>query len=369
MKPNLAVLITGQYRMGQAIYSPLSSFSEFESTVFISTWSSIGSKLNGWVAPPQLRRVLGRAISLAQPTELIGDFSVIERFIPDFFSDFRYAISHQKIDANALGAITPHVDIETQSLFVDTLHSAYRKSSIRFIHYKLARALNMVLDFEKSSGKTFDFIVRMRPDILPLKKVNIPRHSGIFEVDWVGPVSTGGIVRCGDNFILGTRDVVFSLVEHLRETIYDRHLAEIHSALGEFAQRHSLEPHRIVAPIADDVWPRDKFIDALRRKAQADANDGVAAEFLSCTLVLLALEEGHLPQAEKALETIPENAWSKPPVLLARGAVLLARRQTDEADALLAMLDEQANDPATPHASFYRDGLRDERQSARLSPL
>lgn len=329
---SVAVLVTGEIRNCRTALGTLPEL-EQGSDSFISVWQRVGCKIEGWIGPWQVERLLDDAIAMSLPAALSG-LHRLERFLPDFFQHLR-SFDHGSVSARDFASFSRHVDVEDQRLHVETLAAPAYKTNARFIHYKLARALSMMRLAEQERGKHFDFVMRVRPDLEYLPGWNGEFQLGEIGLDWFkhDPLSKGH--TAGDNAIVAARDVMIALEEHLRSAIYERGCMNIHAMLAEFVTSQGLAVRELIIEIGSDRWSPHAFRSHLAERALMPGGE-LAAEFLSCIRAHDEIDAGLLEQAEDTLNNV-KNA-SASPALLARGRLALARSEMEEVDRLINKL-------------------------------
>jgi len=333
MEASLAVLVTGEVRGGQPLLSDAGRLAPPKARTFFSVWNKVGRKLDGWIGPWQLWRVLGKDVANSVPQSLIGT-GVLERFLPGFFDALRAEVGQRTVDRAAMDAISPYVDIEDQALFVEILPPESRGCNARLIHYKLARALAMMRLAEEAAGTEFKNVMRIRPDAKALPDYQDDFAADEFYTDWKRSDPSEGSLLIGDNAILARREVIVGLCEYLRHLIYDQIRGNIHDLLGEFVTRYGLKPRVMDTHLADDVWPLDLFIQHLGEKLSADPSDPEAREFLACVKINTCLTRGDVGGA--AAQFAGLEGSESIPALLCRGRLALATGQMAELSAILS---------------------------------
>jgi len=362
MQSSLAILVTGEIRASAKLLDELNAGGLADRQVICSVWGLVGSKLGGWIGPRQICRVLGDAIGSAFPPSLIG-FGHFERMLPAFFGAVRAELGSRPVDREMLRAITPYLDIEDQRLFVETLPERYRKYTARFIHYKFARALALLRIAEAEQEREYACVARIRPDLGALPQW--PDECGAREifVDWAHADDATGKLIAGDNVILARREVMIGLAEHMRDAIYERAEHNIHVIIGGFIEKAGLEPRTIQTSIADDPWPRETFLEALRDKAAAHPDDRISAAFLACVEANRAREEGDFAGARAILDRLGHSDC--PSVQLALGRIALATGRERELDHAIEALRSAPNPSGLSDHDFYRERLESLRARAR----
>ncbi|NJM50803.1 MAG: hypothetical protein HC843_07925 [Sphingomonadales bacterium] len=333
--PSLAICVTGEIRANQTLLDALEEAVLDQTEIFISVWGTVGSKVEGWVAPRQVSRSLGFDIGDALPTSLIG-FGEIEKLIPEFFDHIRMTLTSQNVDADRLKNITPYVDIEDRRLFVETLPQWAHQYTMRFIHYKMARAFNLMKCAEQESKNKFDIVARIRPDLCELPCIPTQFDRSEIYLDWLLEEGDGTLMA-GDNVIVAHRDVMEDLIEHMRHNMFEKERHHVHEIIGEFILGRKLNAHAIKAEIGVDPWPRDAFLSAIGKRYDANTSCGPTANFVAAIQANICLDNDDLAGAKEAL-TKASNA-DEPPILLSRGRLALAEGRKSDAEEIMAQLD------------------------------
>jgi hypothetical protein len=332
MDPALAVLVTGEIRIDQSLLEELKHLDRSSALPIISVWDKVGMKLDGWIGPHQIWRVLGEAAGDSFPQPLIGMDS-LQRFIPEFFDALRADVSKRNVDHRVLEALTPYVDVEDQRLFVEVLPDDDRCCNARVIHYKMARAFALMKIEEDARGEKFDYVMRIRPDLADLPTWNGKVSSDEIFLDWFKYDKVTGACIAGDNAILARREMIADLMEYMRYCIYDQRRGNIHDIIGRFIDKNGLKPRVLATRFAEDPWPLDLFLDCVSRKA---VTDPVAREFLACFRAWGCMKQGDLAAAATELDEM--GPGRSPAVMLCRGSLAVMAGRLDEADATLADL-------------------------------
>lgn len=354
-----AVLLTGQVRTGQDMLRDLGRLPPKVQAI-VSVWRAIGMKLDGWMGPWQLIRLLGEPVADSLPPRLIG-FDLLHAFLPDFFDRLRDRVAASEVDGAMLRQSTPYVDVEDQRLFVETLPAAERCCNARLLFYKLARAMALMQVAERENGRRFDAVVRLRPDLAAMPAWDTPFDDDEFCVDWTRIDEGSGNFVTGDNLIMAGREVMVEMVEYLRMAIFDERRGNIHDLLGDFVVSRGLRPRCVAVTIAPDPWPSDLFVQCLKEKAAAEPSGSEAATFLACIRANGRLRAADPAGAAHALEAAG-GAEACPPVLLLRGRLALAAGRLDEVDRLVALLRAIAQPSPISDCGFYHRRLEEARQ-------
>ena len=363
MTASLAILVTGEVRTSTVLFDSLAAQSSADGQILFSLWRQIGSKLGGWMGPRQVSRVLGDAIGTALPPSMIG-FGHLERVLPDFFHAFRADLGSRTVDPERLAEITSYFDIEDRRLFVEVIAKPFRQYTARFIHYKFSRGLALLQIAEAEHQVRYEHIVRVRPDLGDLPQWPAECGDNDMFVDWFSRDEASGKLLVGDNIILAKRAVMLDLADYMRAAIYDLAEYDIHVILGGFITSRGLSPRTIATSIADDPWPREAFLDALRREVDASPDDATASAFLACVDANCLREIGDLAGATAALDRLGEAGSA--PVLLARGRIALAAGDPGAAMRAVQTLRSLHNPNDLVDQDFYRQRL--EALYARAEP-
>jgi hypothetical protein len=317
-----------------------------DAQAILSVWQAIGMKLDGWLGPWQIFRLLGESVADSLPPALIG-FDQLRLFLPTFFSQLYSRSAGSEVDSNALRLVTPYVDVEDQRLFVETIPPEERICNARLLYYKLARAMALMTIAERDQGRRFENVLRLRPDLENMPEWNTPFDDDEFCVDWTRVDEGSGLFVTGDNLIMARREVMLDLVDYLRAAIFDERRGNIHDLLGDFVMTRRLRPRCLAAHIAPDAWPVDHFIKCLEEKAADESSRGMAGIFLDCIRANDRLNADDRNGAEHVLNAL--DADEIPPVLLLRGRLALAAGRLDDVERLINMLQ------AFPHPFQFSD--------------
>lgn len=148
--PKTAVLVTGEMRTHHPFSKNIVQLSHLSPTFFVSTWETAGTKLMGWLAPPQMSRVLNDKYTLALPRSLYG-LEPLRSRMPIFFRELgREQTSIKRGDFAILEPVS--VNIQSRDSFAPV---KFDGNSIEYIFYKLNEAVGQMLDYETASNTVF----------------------------------------------------------------------------------------------------------------------------------------------------------------------------------------------------------------------
>ena len=167
----IAFCLSGQLRNEDAYFPSIAKMAAaLNATVFVSTWRQKGTKLSGAQNIHQLPRIFGPLYTASLPDKLISQQGIMKAF-PNFEDEVKRKIQKTMGIASeeAIREYFPEaiIDIEdTQTTCLDFITASDDNNSLRML-YKVWRCNELKRQHEKVSGKNFDIVLRMRPDIIP----------------------------------------------------------------------------------------------------------------------------------------------------------------------------------------------------------
>lgn len=281
--PRLAILVSGQMRRINPIAENVARFSAYSPTVFASVWKARGFKTNGWLAPPQIHRILGYQIAKSYPLGLFANSDRLFGFLPEYVSVLEeFGRTLPPVSAEDFAGIdNVVVDIEDDASFVLKRPEIAHKVSTERLLYKMIRAFEMMERFEQEHGQRFTHVLRIRPDLVIDKMA--ARHDLDDKLYFDGYRNLDNpelAVLPGDNYFLTPRDDFESIIRGSWNDFLGQSIVDIHWLLGNQLKqkRHKL---RIGGPvgITSDPWPEAEFRACLKTLAEREPDNELAQVF------------------------------------------------------------------------------------------
>lgn len=169
----IAFCISGQFRNEELFFEHTAKISKnLDAKVFISTWSARGAKTSGAQNIHQLPRMFGIFFTLCMPQRMVGHQGVAKT-LPEFEQEVEHQISLgtpsvssddvKRFFSNAV------IDIEDNDNFAFPFEITTDDNNSLKMLYKIWKCNELRLAYERRTGNEFDFIVRLRPDVIPNK--------------------------------------------------------------------------------------------------------------------------------------------------------------------------------------------------------
>ena len=174
--PKIAVCISGLYRNH---YAALESIKQnvvdpLQADVFIHTWdeAAVWSGIGG---APSAVRVFGQKVGDLLPTNVLQNFHAIVNYLPHSYEILKSTI-FEETDPSVFDVLEPvEVLIDCQEEFESRLGedlSGYTANRGTLNQIKMFGGIKKSIDLALNHGR-YDFIIRLRPDLLIKNKLNI----------------------------------------------------------------------------------------------------------------------------------------------------------------------------------------------------
>lgn len=166
---DVAFCIFGQLRDEHMHFPGIAKLArDLGAAVFISTWSTRGTKTSGPIHRVQIMRMLGYVTGYAMPSALI-DGNRFNKVFPDFEEGLNRTLSDNVVREEQLREYFPDavIQIEDDPGSLDFEPPIPQdKNTLRML-YKVRQCNELKREAERLRGRPFDVVVRLRPDILP----------------------------------------------------------------------------------------------------------------------------------------------------------------------------------------------------------
>jgi hypothetical protein len=319
---NIAVLVTGQFRLHDGLQNTIAQLGGTNHTMFISTWNKRGLKSASWIATQQIEVLMDWETAASYPEEMYGSGKIFER-LPQFESALaKHLTAIAPLTKDYLNQFSEYIDIEDGDLWVPTDESIALVSNAERLIYKIVRGCKMMKNFEKQHHMRFSHIIRLRPDGYPEEPIT-PKLDDHAYFDWAGWSEGDHVVRrLGDNLILAPRDLFLTMTSDAlkrcrRGLVADVPQEEIHNILGESAESTGAPIATMRQTLCDGGWPIEAFCSALKVASETNDGDDIIVGFHHHVTANRFITAGQPSIALTELEKVPASRRTTLPHLYA----------------------------------------------------